>query len=80
MLRAIVQLSVRDGGPLEKALWWAESGEAEDLQAALLELNRLPALTQRHLLGRYVRHQTYKPKDTAKDGRKVPSKLLEGAG
>lgn len=76
VLRAVVQLSVRDGTPLQKALWLAESGEAEDLRAAMLELDRLPALTRRHVLGSYLRHQTFK----AKDGGRTPPRQLEGAG
>ena len=76
-LRAIVQLSVRDGMALQKALWLAESGEPEDLTAAMLEFDRLPALTRRHVLSSYIRHQTYKAKTT--DG-KTPPKHLEGAG
>jgi hypothetical protein len=74
-LRAIVQLSVKDGGPLERALYLAEDGEIESLQAAMLELNRLPALRRRHLESQYIRHQTYKPK-----GGRQPPKTLEGAG
>lgn len=75
-LRAIVQLSVRESLPLQKSLWLAESGEAEDLQAAMLELDRLPALTRRHVLSAYIRHQTFK----TKDGGKQPPRHLEGAG
>lgn len=75
-LRAIVQLSVRDGMALQKALWLAESGEAEDLHGAMIELDRLPALTRRHVLSSYLRHQTFKAKT---DGR-TPPKTLEGAG
>ena len=73
-LRAIVQLSVRDGQPRQKALWLAESGEAADLQAAMLEVDRLPALTRRHVLSSYIRHQTFRAKDRAKP------QTLEGAG
>lgn len=74
-LRAIVQMSVRASLPLQKALWLAESGDEAELQAAMIEVNRLPALTQRHVLSAYIRHQTFKTTDG-----KTPPKTLEGAG
>ena len=74
-LRAIVQVTVGASEPLQTSLLVAESGEAADLQNAMLELNRLPALIQRHLIGRYIKHQTDKPKSG-----KTPPKNLEGAG
>ena len=75
-LRAICQLSVRDSLPLQKALWLAEGGDDAELQSAMIELDRLPALTRRHVIGSYIRHQTFK----TKDGGKAPPKTLEGAG
>lgn len=39
--------------PLGAALRQAEDGEPESLQAALIELDRLPALTRRRLLNLY---------------------------
>lgn len=74
-LRMAVQLSVRDSAALEDALLVAESGEAEDLQAAMQELDRLPALTRRNVEGSYIRHQTRKTKRG-----KQPPRHLEGAG
>jgi hypothetical protein len=75
VLRAICQLSVRGSLPLQKALWLAESGETPELEAAMLELDRLPALTRRHVLGSYLKHQTFKTKDGG-----GPPRNLEGAG
>ena len=74
-LRAIVQLSVRGSQPLQKALWLAESGDDAELQSAMIELDRLPALTRRHVLSAYIRHQSFKTTDG-----KTPPKTLEGAG
>ncbi len=73
-LRMAVQLSVRESGPLEDALLIAESGELADLNAALIELNRLPAKTRRNIEGSYIRHQIRK----AKRGNQPP--ILEGSG
>jgi hypothetical protein len=70
-------LSVKDGVPLQKALWLAESGDDADIQAAMIELDRLPALTRRHVLSSYIRHQSFKTKTT--DG-KTPPRQLEGGG
>lgn len=77
VLRALVQLSVRDSMALQKALWLAESGDEAELHAAMIEVDRLPALTRRHVLSSYIRHQTFKTKTT--DG-KTPPKTLEGDG
>lgn len=74
-LRMAVQTLVRDGAALEDALLIAESGEAADLQAAMRELDRLPALTRRNVEGSYIRHQTRKPK-----GGRPPPRQLEGGG
>jgi len=40
--------------PLNKALYWAESGEPADLDAAALELERLPARDRRKILSTYA--------------------------
>jgi hypothetical protein len=41
---------------IHRALWLAESGEPEDLEAARIEFDRLPALKQRDILGNYAKH------------------------
>ena len=74
VLRMILQLSVRESMAAQKALWLAEGGDDADLQAAMIELDRLPALTRRHVLSAYIRHQSFKT-----DGR-APPRHLEGAG
>ena len=61
-LRMAVQLTARESAALQDALLIAESGESADLQAAMLELDRLPALTRRNLMGSYIQHQTRKTK------------------
>ena len=51
-LRAFVQVLQPDKlHPLIKKLWLAESGDAAELEAARVELDRLPALTRRKVLG-----------------------------
>lgn len=70
-----VQLSVRESTALQDALLIAESGEIADLEAAMAELDRLPALTRRNVEGSYIRHQTRRAK-----GGKTPPRQLEGAG
>jgi hypothetical protein len=40
--------------PLNKALYWAESGDPADLAAASLELERLPARDRRKVLSTYA--------------------------
>lgn len=76
VLRMAAQLTIRDSEPLEDALQQAESGDMPELEAAMLEVNRLPALTRRKLLGSYIEHQSRK----TKDGGKMPPRNLEGAG
>jgi len=55
-LQVFVQCFVKPEHPLHDALWRAESGSPEDLDAARLEFDRLPALRQRHILDSYSRH------------------------
>jgi hypothetical protein len=55
-LQVFVQCFVKPEHPLHDALWRAESGSPEDLDAARLEFDRLPALKQRDILGSYARH------------------------
>lgn len=56
VLRAFVQCYVKPLDPIHDALWAAESGEADDLELARLEFDRLPALKQRDVLAAYARH------------------------
>lgn len=78
-LRAIVQLYCGTQHALVKALWLAESGEASDVEGALVELDRMPALTRRRVLGSYATHQAYKAQRDAGDSRPMPA-MVEGAG
>ena len=63
-MRAFVQAfyGVRGaiGEQLVRALYWAESLEPEDLQAALLELDRLPARDRRKIEASYAALIAYK--------------------
>jgi hypothetical protein len=78
-LRAFVQVCQPDRlHPLLKALWLAESGEAAEVEAARLELDRLPALTLRRVLGCYAAHYAFKTE--VPDGKAAPARLLQGAG
>lgn len=61
VLRAFVQDRVERRHPLHAALCNAESGEPEDLEAARLEFDRLPALLQRKILSSYGDHWRRKP-------------------
>ncbi len=61
-LRAIAEIYVRQSHPLVAALASAESGDLTDVEAALIELNRLPALQRRRVEHSYIQHQGYKPK------------------
>jgi hypothetical protein len=61
VLRAFAQCYVKPLEPIHDALWAAESGEAEDLELARLEFDRLPALRQRDVLAAYARHWRRKP-------------------
>lgn len=72
-LRAIAQLYCGVNAPLVKALWLAESGDMAELEAALIELDGLPARRRRTVLASYNEHQHYET-----DGKK--RKQLEGAG
>jgi hypothetical protein len=76
-LRMAVQLTVGEGtgSALQDALLIAESGDTADLESAMVEMNRLPALTRRGIECSYIKHQTRK----TKRGRQPP-KALEGAG
>jgi hypothetical protein len=76
-LRAITELYCGKTHPLVKALWLAETGDDADLAGALLELDRLPALQRRRVLGSYAAHAAYKA--ARDDGGKTPMQL-EGAG
>jgi len=76
-LRAITELYCGKQHPLVKALWLAETGDDGDLAGALLELDRLPALQRRRVLGSYAAHAAYKA--ARDDGGKTPMQL-EGAG
>lgn len=53
-LRAFVQAFYGTTHPLNRALYWAESGEPADLDAAALELERLPARDRRKILSTYA--------------------------
>lgn len=76
-LRAIVGLYCGRMHPLVKALWLAETGDMVDLEGALLELDRLPALQRRRVLSSYAAHASYKAQRD--DGGATPAQL-EGAG
>jgi hypothetical protein len=67
-LRAFLQDTHGTDHPLYRALYWAESGEPEDLQALSLELDRFPALDRRKLLARWTAMYGYKPQRHA-EGR-----------
>lgn len=78
-LRAFVQVAQPDKlHPLLKALWLAESGDPAEVEAARIELNRLPALTLRRVLACYAAHYAFKT--PVEPGRVTPPKQLEGAG
>jgi hypothetical protein len=84
-LRAIAQLHCGLMSPLVKALWLAESGEQAEIEAAVIELDRLPAKARRHVLCSYGAHCAYKPKDaksrtTGQAPNDHQQPLLEGAG
>jgi hypothetical protein len=74
-LRAIVEQYHHEQSEFRRALYFAETGDTADLETALIELDRLPALTRRKVLTAYARLSTYKPK---RDGN-MPMQL-EGAG
>jgi hypothetical protein len=78
-LRAITELYCGKSHALVKALWLAETGDAADLEGALLELDRLPALQRRRVLGSYAAHAAFKAQREANDGGKTPMQL-EGGG
>jgi hypothetical protein len=42
-----------------EALWRAEHGDLPEVEAALVEFDRLPALTIRKILGSYADHWKY---------------------
>lgn len=54
-MRAIVLCGFGPLNPMFKALFLAESGARTDLDAALLELDRMPALDRRKVLSVYGR-------------------------
>jgi hypothetical protein len=64
------------GEPLMAALLYAEDGEQEDLEAAVTELDRLPAKARRHVLCSYAGHTEYRPKNNTR----ARPQQLEGAG
>jgi hypothetical protein len=67
-LAAFVQAAYGTTHPLFSALYWAESGEPEDLEALALELERFPALDKRKLLSRWAAMFAYKAQRNA-EGR-----------
>lgn len=75
-LRAITELYCGKNHPLVKALWLAESGDDADLEGAVLELDRLPALQRRRVLGSYAAHAAFTAK--RKSG-KTPMQLEGGS-
>jgi hypothetical protein len=75
-LRAITELYCGKTHPFVQALWLAETGEDADLEAAVLELDRLPALQRRRVLSAYAAHAAFK---VAREGGKKPMQL-EGGG
>lgn len=77
-LRAFIQVYIGKHQPAYKALWLAESGEREELEAARLEMDRIPALQRRRIEGSYLAHYAFKAE--VPDGKKTPQKQLEGAG
>ena len=78
VLRAFVQNYIGKSAPVYKALWLAESGDRDELDAALAALNAVPALQRRRIEGSYIAHFAFK--GPASDGKKSPQKQLEGAG
>ena len=56
VLRAFAQCYVKPEHPIHDVLYYAESGEPEDLELARIEFDRLPALRQRDVLGSYAKH------------------------
>jgi hypothetical protein len=72
-LRAIAGVYVSRGHPLIAALWLAESGDPAEVEQALIELNRLPALQRRRVEASYADHARFEVKGKKK-------KQLEGAG
>lgn len=78
-LRAFVQVAQADKlHPLIKALWLAESGDPVELEAARVELDRLPALTRRKVLGCWAAHWSFKTE--VREGGTAPARQLETAG
>ena len=78
-LRAFVQVAQPNKlHPLIKALWLAESGDAAELEAARVELDRLPALLRRRVLGCWAAHWSFKTE--VPEGVTMPAKQLETAG
>lgn len=67
-LRAFLQDTHGTTHPLYRALFFAETGEPEDLAALALEMDRFPALDRRKLLARWAAMFAYKAQRDA-EGR-----------
>jgi hypothetical protein len=67
-LRALLQDTHGTTHPLYRALYFAESGEPDDLAALSLELERFPALDRRKLLARWAAMFAFKAQRDA-EGR-----------
>jgi hypothetical protein len=64
-LRTVIDCSYGTNHPLIRALYFAESLEPVELQEALLELDRMPALDRRKVLSVYRRVLAYKAQRNA---------------
>lgn len=68
-LRAFVQAFYGTNHALNHALYWAESLEQADLDAAALELERLPARDRRKILSTYAALIAFKAQRDAAEAR-----------
>lgn len=59
-LRTIIDLMYGSNHPMVRALWFAESGEPDDLRDLAIELERMPARDRRKVLSIYARLIAYK--------------------
>jgi hypothetical protein len=55
-LRAFCQVFTRRDETIHQTLWRAQHGELDQIEVALLEFDRLPALNIRNILGSYAEH------------------------
>jgi hypothetical protein len=78
VLRAFIQVYIGKHQSAYKALWLAESGDPAELEAARLEMDRIPALHRRRIEGSYIAHHAFKA--PVENGRTAPPKQLENAG